>query len=273
MCELFAMSSRQGATVSFSFEEFSRRGGLTGPHGDGWGVAFFEGGDARVVREPAPASSSPCVRFIERYPIRSTLVLSHVRHATRGEVSLANTQPFARELGGRLHVFAHNGHLAGVPEPDGLPLGRFRPIGDTDSEHAFCALLARLEPLWLRDTGPPTLAERMAVVAEFAAALRSRGPANFLYTDAELLFAHGHERRQLHGRIEPPGLHLLLRHCPLEPGSGRPTGGVRVSPTDDGQEVLLLASVPLTSEAWQALAPGEIVVLSRGRLLARVRGE
>ena len=32
MCELFAMSSRFPADVRSSLEEFSRRGGLTGPH-------------------------------------------------------------------------------------------------------------------------------------------------------------------------------------------------------------------------------------------------
>ena len=51
MCELFAMSSRAPATVTFSLEALSRHGGADGPHRDGWGVAFFEGGDARVLRE------------------------------------------------------------------------------------------------------------------------------------------------------------------------------------------------------------------------------
>ncbi|MES9904747.1 MAG: class II glutamine amidotransferase [Sedimenticola sp.] len=40
MCELFAMSSLEPASVSFSMEEFSRHGGLSGPHRDGWGIAF-----------------------------------------------------------------------------------------------------------------------------------------------------------------------------------------------------------------------------------------
>jgi len=38
MCELFAMSSRHPANVRFSLEEFSRHGGLAGPHKDGWGI-------------------------------------------------------------------------------------------------------------------------------------------------------------------------------------------------------------------------------------------
>ena len=38
MCELFAMSARQPATVSLSLEEFARHGGETARHRDGWGV-------------------------------------------------------------------------------------------------------------------------------------------------------------------------------------------------------------------------------------------
>src|SRR3970040_386769 len=109
MCELFAMSARHASTVSLSLEEFSRHGGLAGPHKDGWGIAWYEGADVRLVKEASGASDRACIRFIQDHPFRSTLVVSHIRKATQGSVSLANTQPFTRELGGRVHVFAHNG--------------------------------------------------------------------------------------------------------------------------------------------------------------------
>jgi predicted glutamine amidotransferase len=54
---------------------------------------------------------------------------------------MKNCQPFVRELGGRVHVFAHNGDLDIGALRAKLPLGGFRPVGDTDSEYAFCALL------------------------------------------------------------------------------------------------------------------------------------
>jgi glutamine amidotransferase len=84
MCELFAMSALQPAEVSFSLEEFSQHGGLSGPHKDGWGIAFYQNRDALIIREPLPAASSAYVRFIESTPIRSRLVLSHIRRATQG---------------------------------------------------------------------------------------------------------------------------------------------------------------------------------------------
>jgi glutamine amidotransferase len=45
---------------------------------------------------------------------------------------LRNTQPFARELGGPVHLFAHNGMLPGVEGDKRFPIRRFLRIGDTD---------------------------------------------------------------------------------------------------------------------------------------------
>ncbi|MFQ5353051.1 MAG: class II glutamine amidotransferase, partial [Candidatus Binatia bacterium] len=194
MCELFAMSSRIPADVTFSLHEFARHGGATGPHEDGWGIAFYEDGDAQLFREPAAAADSALVRFIEKSPPGSDLVISHIRRAVRGSRVLKNTQPFARELGGRVHLFAHNGMLDAVEDSPDLTLGEFRPVGVTDSEYAFCTLLEMLRELW--STGEPSLDERLAVVGDFAARIRPLGPANFIYCDGTAIFVHGHRRIQ-----------------------------------------------------------------------------
>lgn len=269
MCELFAMSARRSAAVNFSLEEFSKHGGLSGPHKDGWGIAFYEGWDARIIRESIPAASSACERLLESQPIQSRTVLSHIRLATQGDIALSNTQPFARELGGRLHVFAHNGHL----DVSGLnvdSLGRFRPLGETDSERAFCKLLARLEPLWLCDEKSPTLESRGEVLESFAEDLRGLGIANFLYSDGELLFAHGHRRTQGDGRIRPPGLHFLCRSCVNEPGANIDAKGLKVTSDGEDQRVVLIASVPLTAEDWIPLANGETLSVVGGEVVERI---
>jgi glutamine amidotransferase len=115
-----------------------------------------------------------------------------------------------------------------------MALGARRPVGQTDSEHAFCALLERLLPLW-QDGRVPPLDTRVALLAEFASDLRALGPANFLYADGDALFAHGNRRIQpALGRIEPPGLWLLSRHCtPPEP-SPESQGGVSVDQGERG---------------------------------------
>src|SRR5271165_2849910 len=149
MCELFAMSSRSRTRVSFSLGRLADHGTPGGSLADGWGVACYDGRDVRVMREPEPAGGSPWLEHaLEAGRPHSRLVIAHIRHATRGGVCLANTQPFVRELGGRMHVFAHNGMLSEIDQAFDAPEQRFRPVGETDSEVAFCLLLDRLGLLW-----------------------------------------------------------------------------------------------------------------------------
>ncbi len=127
MCELFAMSSSHPATVSCSLREFARHGGLTADHVDGWGIAYAEDRAVRIFRDVDAAAESPYLRFVSALEVRSDTVLSHIRKATQGEIALRNTQPFARELGGRVHLFAHNGDLHGIDRAPDLRLGRYLP--------------------------------------------------------------------------------------------------------------------------------------------------
>ena len=263
MCELFAMCSRYPATVQMSLEEFSRNGGLSGPHKDGWGIAWYDERDVRLIKEARPAAASACVRFIQSTPFATSLAISHVRKATRGAVALRNCQPFVREMGGTWHCFAHNGDLPGIDAAMPGQQGWSRPVGETDSEVAFCALLERLQPLWLGHDWP-TLESRREVIEGFAAGLRELGPANFLYCDGDALFAHGDRRHHDDGSIRPPGLWRLQRHCPA--GGEMNADGLRIKAHDADQDVVLFASVPLTTEEWMPLSCGEVVVATSGQL-------
>ncbi len=267
MCELFAMSSRYPTTVGFSLETLARRGGLDGPHKDGWGVAYFEDRDVFLLRESSPAAQSGLVKFMEENGPSSNLVLSHIRQATQGEPALRNTQPFQRELGGRAHVFAHNGNLPGIADTCSLESGRYTPVGDTDSEIAFCFLLERLATLWAGRAGrPPAIELRLEIVADFAAMLRRLGPFNFIYADGDALFVHAHCRTQSDGSVRPPGLHLLDRSC-NEQAIDLTQSGVLLAPM--AQELALVASVPLTDEPWEPIGEGEVIALTRGIVYAR----
>lgn len=266
MCELFAFSGEHPALLQYSLHEFAGRGAGS-RNADGWGIAHYIDGDVRLLKEASAARDSACLNFIEAHPVRSDLVMSHIRHATQGEATVRNCQPFVRELGGVMHVFAHNGDL------DRAGLGRLatlqgaRPIGETDSELAFCVLLERLRPLWRAATGKPALESRRRVVAAFAQELRALGPANFIYADGDALFAHGHKRMHDAAGIRPPGLHVLCRSC--EAGASDIDGqGLRIVPTQDRGAQLLVASVPLTADAgWRALGEGELIVARLGHLL------
>lgn len=259
MCELFGISSRNPTTAKFSLSEFARRGGDTGPHSDGWGIAFFRDGDVAVMREPEPSAHSPLLRFIHEQQTPSELVISHIRKATQGAVNLRNTQPFVRELGGRPHVFAHNGDLGDLRQRISVDESHFRAIGDTDSEHAFCYLLAKLQTLWL-STETPSLEQRLRIFTRFAAYMSTLGTANFLYSDGDYLFVHSHYRREDADNLARPGLYLLERSC----HEHNLQNGVMM---ESDQQTALLASRPLSDENWQPLPSCSVLVIQNGRVV------
>ena len=264
MCELLAMSSRQATQLTFSLEALSSHSAAPGVSRDGWGVAYYQGQDVALFREPGAASDSSLVRYLESQGPETSLAISHIRHATQGAVSLANSQPFVRECAGKMQAFAHNGDLAGI-EQSGLHLpDRYRPVGSTDSEIAFCALLERLSQACGPSRKPLSLDQRLDLVAAFAADLRPLGPANFLYADGDTLFAHGHRRFQPStGNIAPPGLHVLSRHCEL---AQTRVDGDGVSVAGGFQDVVLVASFPLSNEGWRPLAEGEVIAIASGKV-------
>ena len=267
MCELFAMTSRYPTSVGFSLETLARRGGHDGPHKDGWGVAYFEEHDVFLLRESSPAAESGLVRFMEKNGPPSNLVISHIRLATQGGPALRNTQPFQRELGGRAHVCAHNGDMPGIKDFCELGFERYMPVGDTDSEYAFCCLLERVSDLWAQNSGQlPSMDARLEVVAAFAGLMRDLGPFNFVYSDGDALFVHAHRRKQADGEERPPGLHMLVR-SENEQAVDLTKSGVIMAPL--AQELALIASVPLTDEPWEPIAEGEVVALARGIVWSR----
>jgi glutamine amidotransferase len=267
MCELFAMSSVLPTSVSFSLNRLARHGGAEGPHRDGWGVAFYEGPDALVLREPLAASESSLVGHIERHGPPSAMVISHIRYASLGQRALRNTQPFVRELGGRRHVFVHNGDLPGLTERFGGLAGPFRPIGETDSELAFCHLANRMSVLWSEaEDGPPSLHRRLRRFTEWAHELADLGPSNVIYADSDALFAHAHRRTEPGSEEVLPGLYMLTRSC-SENGPDLASSGVSLEPYR--QALTLFASVPLTEEPWAPLAEGEVLAVRSGVIVQR----
>jgi len=271
MCELVAMSTQYPTNLTLSLQALAEHSS-SGGHVDGWGVAYYSHADARRIRDTSPAYDSVWARFVAQHGLTSDLVIAHIRKATVGSIGLENTQPFERELGGRAHVFAHNGDLPEVATLSRYRNRNYRPIGTTDSEYAFCYLLDKLRDAWRGDE-PPTFETRWAIFRAFCADLRLHGPANFLYSDSEYLFVHGNRRLQQDGVRRPPGLHWLCRECSHATESGLSSEALSVtrSASTDGelQRVVLVASVPLTDEGWEALGEGEMLAARGGRILAR----
>jgi glutamine amidotransferase len=253
MCELLGMNCNVPTDITFSFAGFRQRGGRTGPHQDGWGIAFYEGKGARLFHDVEPSVSSEIARLVEQYPIRSTNVISHIRRRTRSRVCIENTHPFQRELWGRTWVFAHNGYLSGIKKK---PLKFYRPVGTTDSEHAFCYLLDTIRS---RFREPPSTARLHRLIAKLADEIAAHGRFNFLMCDARHLYAYCTNKLCWIQRRAPFSRAALV-DAEIEVDFSEHT-----TPRD---RVVVVATQPLTrNETWTTCQPGELCVFGNGEPL------
>ena len=60
------MSANVPTDICFSFAGLMRRGGLTGPHRDGWGIAFYEDKGCRSFHDPSASAHSEIARLHSR---------------------------------------------------------------------------------------------------------------------------------------------------------------------------------------------------------------
>ena len=257
MCQLLGMNCNTPTDIVFSFEGFHRRGGLTDEHADGWGIAFFEDDGCRVFLDYLPSARSPVAELVRNYPIKSRNVIAHIRKATQGKVSLANTHPFRRELWGQDWLFAHNGNLANLPESFACTEGcRFQRVGTTDSEQAFCWMLNQLAAQFTRAPALQTLRE---AISSLAATLAAYGTFNFLLSNGQALFAHCSTE-----------LHYVLRRAPFNTAhlsdADLSVDFAQVTTPDD--RVAVIATQPLTdNEQWTSIHAGNLLVFADGTLM------
>ena len=253
MCQLLGMNANTPTDITFSFSGFAQRGGLTDHHGDGWGIAFFEGQGLRHFVDHQSASSSPVAELIRRYPIKSENVIAHIRKATQGKVSLENCHPFVRELWGRYWVFAHNGNLV-----DFAPRlhGNFKPVGQTDSEWAFCWLMQELAK---SHASVPSVQELSCTLRELVPQIARHGTFNFLLSNGQALWAHA--STQLH--------HVLRKHPFTQATLSDEDLSVNFADhTHASDRVAVVVTAPLTTdEAWVAFEPGRLYTFEGGDLL------
>lgn len=267
MCQLFAMNGFHPADARFSFSGFTQRAGKTGNHVDGFGMAFFEGssddlslGDkgVRVFVDSQSALHSPVAKMIQSYPIKSRQVIAHIRKATKGGVALQNCHPFVRELWGRYWVFAHNGDLESF-SPN--LHSSFSPVGDTDSELAFCWMM---QELLKSHAGIPSVAELTKTLRDLMRRIASFGTFNCLFSNGEALWVHTSTKP------ESPQLYMLERHYPFGNASlidnDISIDLAQHNGVDD--KMVIVATEPLTrDEAWVPLVRGELCVFVNGECL------
>ena len=256
MCQLLGMNCATPTDITFSFRGFSQRAGITSDHCDGFGIAFFEDKACRLFVDNQSAVESPIAELVRNYPIKSRNVIAHIRKATQGKINLENSHPFMRELWGRQWIFAHNGDLLDFNPP---LTGHFTPIGNTDSERAFCFLLDQLVAKF--GYVEPSLTQVFELLLEIAPKIAEHGTFNFCLSNGQALFSYAITK-----------LHWLVREYPFKPAQlidlDVEVDFSQVTTPED--RVAVITTEPLTqNEVWQAFQPGEMILFQYGQPIQR----
>lgn len=158
-------------------------------HDSGWGMAVYErtdGEEPLLVRYPEAAYTD--AGFAVATATEGRIFNVHVRRATMGGLSLANTHPFALSS----YSYGHNGTILEYPR---LARPWVAPAqGDTDSERFFNLLMHDY------DRGDPVASLRHTVARAI-----ERSPfsgLNFLFSDGERLYAYRLGIFELHWRSD-----------------------------------------------------------------------
>jgi transglutaminase-like putative cysteine protease/predicted glutamine amidotransferase len=261
MPNLFAMSFEGELAPSFDLR--CLQAGQSLP--DGWGLGYYPAGEpsASVLKEPAPPRGSIRGELVKAWEhLESSLFVLHVRKATWGPNTDANTQPFVRSWGGREWMIGHAGSLASpldeVPDP------HFEPVGATDTERVFCTLLARIAARGWKSI----VQADIAVLHQWLLELNSRGSLDLVLCDGQHLLAYA-------DRFGPETLNLAQLFPPYD-GLAFGDPDVRVDLTRRGSKPrkgCVVSSAPLASESpdqalpWRRLARGELVLMCQGAVV------
>jgi glutamine amidotransferase len=206
-----------------------------------------------VFKEPLRSTDSKLSPFLRDYEaFESRIFIGHVRNVSRGGVSLQNTHPFVRTFRSREVALAHNGTLdLEFPRRE----RKFNPVGETDSELLFCALLTELSRRGIQFNH---FGDIEAILHEFNA----QGSMNLLFSDSEHLYCYRDRNRY-------NGLCMVERRAPFEAVSLQDEDWLvdLAQEKNPHQRGFVIATRPLTDENWRDLPPGSLFVFKDGRMV------
>jgi glutamine amidotransferase len=218
-------------------------------HGHGWGIAAYENTQPLVYRRAWDAYHNEEFKDAAARTYATT-VIAHVRRATVGGATLANTHPFTDDV----WSMAHNGTVPHFDEVRPRLLAemslhhRSAVEGETDSEHVFRLIMSRIPKDGLLDAVTSTVLD----VVEWSRA-NDPGAAvglNLLITDGHDLVGVRHGRGLFVARRVGVTDCDICRYPHVAFGSG------------DDSRALVVASEPLTSsEAWQEIPEASVFTI------------
>jgi len=265
MCELFGACANRDVNIEFTWRGFVRRGSR---NRDGWGIGWYVKVNgksvASVIKQPIPSVESSLAMNISKIDIRSNIIISHVRYATKGDTCYINTHPFVRKIVRSFNterwdewIFAHNGGLSEEFRRR-TRLSKFKPIGDTDSEYAFCYIAESIEGIYrIRDL--------FLRLYELADEIKDFGNFNILLSNSRYLFVYS--------KHSVNSMYYVRRHPPHN-------GHVRLADEDFSVDLgnikapdeyaCLISTKKLTDERWIKFYSKKLYIFRDGELVLRV---
>jgi len=265
MCDLLGLTFNTEIMSKISLNLFQERG-LTNP--DGWGLAYYNKNRLQIIKEARSSVNSSLYDFMESW-IHSKIIISHVRRSTRGAPSYFNTHPFYRQLnrdGVKYeYAFAHNGTLTDVIS---LQSKRFLPIGETDSEKAFCYLLDVLSSRETLQWGTKDFQFLESVLREIN---DGQNTLNCIFSDGVHLFCYSDENNHNNGlrfvRKEYPFGKVELASKAKTLGFVDITSEKELLHQESYQSGYIISTRILTKELWTEFHEGELIVFEEGRMV------
>lgn len=189
MCRMIGFATAEpvdAAPYLAALSAFSRSGNLVdgwerrpgGNHPDGWGIAYREAGQVRLLRGGMPANADPVFSGIR---VTTDRFIGHVRYASNtATVNAGNAHPFLVSE----TALAHNGTFRGR-------------IGEEASRRNVSDTLVFLEILSARwgERTFPRLREALAGILGDTGLVGDYSAANLLIVSGEALFALRNHRR------------------------------------------------------------------------------
>ncbi len=132
-------------------------------HRDGWGIGYFMGTEAYILKSEEGAAEDDRFERISRRLQSHTFVV-HVRRATVGQIDYLNSHPFRHGN----WVFAHNGTIFEFDKMKDRVMREIRDdlkgliFGATDSEHLFYYLVSSLDRAGISDCGRSDVSVELA---------------------------------------------------------------------------------------------------------------
>lgn len=235
---------------------------LSGSHSHGWGLGWYPGNhsSAMIIKDPSARGTQVFTESLTDWSnFRSNIFYCKVRGADRG-YNQAETQPFSRSFAGTDWLFMHNGDLdkSALTKTFEGDVRLLEPIGNTDSELAFCNLLARMHQNGARSLSEVDPAEIHSWFQRFDAF----GSADMYLSDGQMIccFQGSQSPKRLrYSRLQPPENLNVLNSDPVRVAVDDPRDAFRTA--------MVVSSAQFDRGNWTEMKPGQMLMINRGAIM------